>query len=181
MLNITQLQTLKAFIIQDPVLSLKPNNSDGHFDIAVELNKVASPDFFVWATNANTQSIYDSIVWANLTPSQAQDGTQAWANKALLCQGKQFNIQTLLQGRETLNAANTNVRAGLQDALTAIPSKSDGTNQSAGWANVHLAMQRKATVIEKIFAVGTGSSASPAIMQVEGQISTIDVEAARNS
>lgn len=181
MLNTTQLQILKAYINADPVLSLAPMNSDGDDTIAKELNKLATPDFFVWSSNVNTQNIYDAIIWANMTPSQVPDGTQAWLNKTMLCQSKQFNLQTILSGRETINASKTNIRAGLQDALTGIPSKTDGSNQAAGWAAVQLCMQRKATVLEKVFATGTGSTASPAVMDVEGSIDYTQVGVARNS
>ena len=46
-----QLTTLKTAILADPVLAAMPMNTDGDYDIATALNKLASPAFTVWATN----------------------------------------------------------------------------------------------------------------------------------
>ena len=127
-LTAQQNTTLKNFIAADPVLSTFPANGDGDFEIATRLNQLASPAFQVWNSKVQANDIYDAIIWANLTPAQANDGSQAWLNRTMLCQSKQINIQTLLQGREIINAAKANLRAGLQDSLTAIPSTSTGTN-----------------------------------------------------
>jgi hypothetical protein len=68
-----------------------------------------------------------------------------------------------------------NWRNAFQDALTALPSKADGTNQAAGWAAVQTAMQRNATVAEKVLATGTGTAASPADIGWEGAVSVFDI------
>lgn len=180
MLNTTQLQTLKAYIAADPVLSLEPMNGDGDYNIAKALNQIVAPAFQVWSSNVRTQDIFDAIIWANLTPAQTVDGTQAWLNRTMLCQSKQFNLQTILTGRETIDATKVSIRNGIQDALTGLPSKTDGTTQGAGWAAVQLILQRTATVAEKIFATGTGTTASPATVVITN-ISSGDVNSARNS
>jgi hypothetical protein len=184
-LTLSQLQTLKADIAADPTLNTIPNNGDGNDAIAKAYAVVPSPDFFVWATDVPVQTIYDSIVWANLTPSDAPDGTQLWMNRALACQGKQFNVQILLQGQTRINGAKVNVRAGLQDALSNIPSGAAGAQVSAGWVPVRTALARKANRLEKLFANvsgGNGSTAATAAtMVVEGFISYSDIEQARNS
>ena len=176
-----QLATLKAEIDADPALSALPNTADDAFTIAAALNSTATPDFFVWQTSIPTQTIFDAITWSNFTPVDAPDTTQTWANRALACQGKQFNVQTILMGRETLNPSKANIRAGLQDALTAIPSGVAGASKSGGWAAVQAAMQRKATRCEKILATGFGTSASPALLGFEGSVSYQDVLDARNA
>ncbi|MES2323279.1 MAG: hypothetical protein V4633_13525 [Pseudomonadota bacterium] len=181
MMNNAQLLLIKAEIVADPVLNARPNTSDGADAIATALNLAASPDFFVWQTSMPTQSLFDAIVWANLTPSGAPDGTATWTNLALACQGKQFNIQTMLTGRESINPSKVNIRTGLQDALTQVPSGAAGASRSAGWTTVQIAMQRKATRAEKVLATGTGTAVSPALLGFEGQVSYQDVLDARSA
>lgn len=184
-LTSAQLAAVKADILASGDLNANPNNADGNFAIAALYNQLASPDYFVWQTSVPVDAIADAIVFANMTPAQAPDGTQAWANRALQCQGKQFNLQNLLLGKSSINAAKANIRAAFQDCLTQLPSKSDGTNQAAGWVQVQLAMSRKATRVEKLLvnagAGGNGTQATPSTMGYEGAISYTDVEQARNS
>lgn len=184
-LTLAQYQTLKADIVAN--FPGAPTTADQNFAIAAFYNAVPSPDFFVYRTNVPVQDIYDQIQWAKMTPSDAPDGTAAWTNRSLACQGKQFNLQLLLQGaQQTINAAKSNVRAGLQDALTNVPSGAAGVTQAAGWVGVRdVAMARKATRIEKLFAdtsVGNGgTAATAATMVLEGAVSTTQIDVARNS
>jgi len=175
----TQLSAIRAVIDADPALSARPQTDDDAFFIAGALNQPADPDFMVWQTSTPTQNVFDAINWANMTPADAPDTTATWTNRALACQGKQFNLQTLLQGRESINSSKASIRAGLQDALTNLPSGAAGASRSGGWPAVQAAMQRKATRAEKALSTGTGSSASPAVMGYEGWITYIDVLAAR--
>jgi hypothetical protein len=127
-------------------------------------NANAVPDYFVWNPSTSTKDVMDAITWANLTPADAPDGTAAWTNRALACQGKQFNVQTMLVGRDTIDATKANLVAGLQDALTNVPSGVSGASKSGGWANVKIALTRKATRLEKLFATGNGTAANPSLM-----------------
>lgn len=176
-----QQATLKADILADPVLSEKPMNSDGAYDIAAAYNLPAAVDYYVWKTSISTSDVFDQITWANFTPQDAPDGTQAWANRSLACQGKQFNVQTILTGRESINPSKANIRAGLQDALTGLPSGASGANKNGGWANVNAVLYRKTNRIEKLLATGSGTTVSPSLLGYEGSISYQDVELARNS
>lgn len=146
--------------------------------VAIFYNNIATPDFFVWHTAVRVDGIFDAILWANFTPADAPDGTVAWTNRSLACQGKQFNLQTMLQGRITVDAARPNWRIGLQDALTALPSGVAGASRSGGWAAVQLLLSRKATILEKLFAIGVGTIASPAFMNLEGLLNPSDVQQA---
>lgn len=127
-------------------------------------NADASPDYIVWNPSTSTKDVMDAITWANLTPADAPDGTAAWTNRALACQGKQFNIQTMLVGRDIIDATKANLVAGLQDALTSVPSGASGTTKSGGWANVKVALTRKASRLEKLFATGNGTASNPSLM-----------------
>lgn len=184
MMTSAQLATLKADILADGTLNAFPNNSDGNTAIAAIYNAAASPNYFVWRTDVPVQDVYDQIAWANLTPTDAPDTTQQWLNRAMQCQGKQFNLQILVQGQSRINAGKLNVRAGLQDALTNVPSGVSGALVSAGWVNVRdNALARKATRVEKLFASGgTGATAqNAATMGFESPLSYQDVTDARNS
>lgn len=181
MLTSAQLVIIKAAIAADPVLNALPNTPDDAFTIAAAMNATASPDYFVWQTSTSTQVIFDSIIWANLTPSDAPDSTVDWHNRSLACQGKQFNLQTILTGRDSINSSKANIRAGLQDALTSLPSGTAGASRQAGWTAVQTAMQRKATRAEKLLATGTGTTASPATLGYEGQLSYQNILDARSS
>lgn len=185
MLTTPQKATLKAAILADQDWASFPNDTDGNYNLATLLSTDAAPNFWVWSTSADVQAIKDAVVWSALTPSDAPDGTQAWANRSLQCQGKQFNLQLILPMSGTMNATNANVRAGLQDALQGVRSGPAGASQDAGWAAVRNAMARKASNVEKVFAdtaLGNGSTrALCATMTWEGPISADDVQQARNS
>lgn len=162
-----------------------PATSDGNIAVADFYNRTASPAFFVYRPSVPVQELYDAITWANLTPSAAPDTTQQWANRSLACQGKQFNLQTILIGSQgALNAAKANVRAGLQDALTGIPSGTGGATQAAGWVAVRdTVLARSASWVEKLFSAG-GNGSTPAqagTMGLEGPITAGDIDAVRNS
>ena len=42
-----QLSTLKAYILADPVLAVKPMTMDGAYEIAEVINQVTTPDYIV--------------------------------------------------------------------------------------------------------------------------------------
>lgn len=190
MLLTSQLQTLKADILADPVLAAKPNSADGNAEIARLYNLVAAGPFFVWATNVLVGSIYDAITWASLTPNDpvptdTQLNALIWQSRALMCQAKQFNLQILLQGLTTISGAKAKLRNGLMDALQNVPSGNNGTAKDAGWTAVQIVLTRSATRVEKLFSdksAGNGAVVTtPATMVVEGAITGADVEASRAS
>lgn len=134
--------------------------------------------FSVYRTTTDVDSIFDAIQWVNLTPADNPDGTAAFTNIALACQGRQFNIQTMLVGRTFINSSKNTVRKGLQDALTNVPSGAGGALVNAGWSFVKQAMTRLANRYEAIFATGTGTSGSPGDLGVEGDPSIGEIGAA---
>lgn len=191
-LTSAQYATLKAYIAANNDLSSQPSNADGSFEIARLLNLDASPDFFVFRSNVTPQEIFDQVTWANYTPQDTPDNTVTWSNRSLACQGKQFNLQIILQGQSSINAGKINIRAGLNDATTNLPSGASGASRSGGWASILNILRRKATRCEKIFAVQTsgvgvtggdalGATTNPALLVFEGSISADDVQRARES
>lgn len=165
----TQNDTLKTFILGDSRFDTSIPGIDPAYAIADLLATFDAVPFQVWRTQTNVNDIYDNVVWANFTPANPTIGDLDYTNRALACQGKQFNLQTLLY-HESVNTSKTGIRAGLQDALTQIPSGAAGATKSGGWTNVLLVIQRPANILEKLFAVGTGTAALPATMEVEGRL-----------
>lgn len=155
-----QLATLKAYILADPVLSAKPLNSDGAYDIAQLLDQPASPDFIVWRTAVPIDDIM-------------RNGMN-WARVDNLSVGK-ARIWDWMSRLGTINPSKANIRAGID--ATWIGTAAD----LAVRATVYTHCKRKATKAEQLFATGTGSDADPAVMTVEGLLSWSDVEQARNS
>jgi hypothetical protein len=149
------------------------------------LNASAAGPWYVYRTNMPKAEVQNAVAYANMTPAQAipasGDALQIWIAKALLAQGKQFNLQNLLMDSDTLNFALPNIRAGIQDSLTALPTKADGTTQTGGWNVLQNLISRASTVAEKLLSTGTGSQAVPATMGFEGSITPQDVIDAYNS
>lgn len=134
--------------------------------------------FSVYKSTTQVDAIFDAIQWKNMTPADNPDGTAVFTNIALSCQGRQFNIQTMLVGRDFINSSQNTVRKGLQDALTDVPSGAGGALVNAGWSAVKQAMTRLANRYEAIFATGTGTSGSPGDLGVEGDPSIGEIGAA---
>lgn len=170
--QIAQLQALKAAILADAsIASLVAAGATGA--IAEYLRGDSS--FVVWRSQTPASDVFNAVAWAALTPTDPPDGTQQWLNRAMLCQGKQLNLQILLQGNPFIASAKQKIRDGFQDALTAVPSGAGGATQTAGWSAVRLAMQRVASKYEQIFATGVGSAAIPGALVVEGVCSDYNV------
>ena len=131
--------------------------------------------FVVWKTSVPTGDLFDAIIWANLTPSPAPDGTAAWTNRSLACQGRQFNLQTILTGRESINPSKARIRNGLQDALVDVPSGNNGNARQGGWDQLVALMYRSAWRGEALYATGVGTTVEPGTLVYEGTISIDDV------
>lgn len=157
-LTTQQLATLKAFILADPVMSQLPNTSDGSYAIADLLNKMAQPAFIVWKTDVSVDEIM-------------RNGMD-WARVDNLSVGK-ARIWEWLGRLGTINASKVNVRAGID--ATWVGTAADLAVRAA----VYVHCKRSATVLEKLFATGTGSDASPATMMIEGVIGYQLVDEAR--
>lgn len=163
MLTPAQQATLKAYIEADGTLNALPHNSDGAFAIAEALKADASPDFIVWRT---------SVAEREFTDDTSGEGT-TWSWPAFIARsvGEQAGWTAMFRNG-TINAAKANVRQGFADIFS-------GAANSAPAQRTHCAAigKRKANRLEKLFATGTGSTASPATMAVEGDLSWSEVRA----
>ena len=163
-----QLQTLKADINAKYAAQWAAQDIAG---IAAAYNTPTT--FVVWRTSVPVDEINDAIVWSNLTPADAVPTSDVlaaavWQNRSDVCQGKQFNLQLIFAQRGAIPGTKSNIRAGLQDALTNIPSGANGALQTAGWAQVRLVLQRVVNAGERLYATGTGTQATPGTVVVEG-------------
>lgn len=147
MLTNEQSQALKTYVESDPVLNLIPHTYDGAYALAEALTNDASPAFVVWRTSVSAEEIMSNgFIWT------AVDALTA---------GK-ARIWDWMTRYGTLNPSKLNVRQGLTDCFGAASAMATGILP-------HL--KRNANVFEKLFATGTGTTANPATMTIEGSLS----------
>lgn len=159
-----------------------PRNADNAFAVANWYNQAASPAYVVWR-DLPMEAVLNLITFANMTPADAVPTTpdlsvQVWMARSLSCQGKQFNLQNLINGRTTAPMKKANYRAALQDCLTNIPAGAAGALLAANWVGVRDGAKFSATNAEKLLATGAGTSAAPSDLAFEGPVSDADVRQA---
>jgi hypothetical protein len=181
MLSPQQLAAIKADILANPDLNGQAPGPDGAGEIAALYNAAAVPDYFVWRTTTPVADVENAINWANLTPADVPDASAVYTNRALACQARQFNLQMLIQGKTNIATGRPNVRGGLQDALTDLPSGAGGGVRAGGWVALKAAISRQATRAEKLLigAGGGGTAANPGVLGFEGRLTYQDIEQAR--
>lgn len=135
-----------------------PNGSDGNAAVAGWYSQTAAPDFQVWRTDISKDEIDQAVDWVEVV---------ALTTNNLLS----FQI---LKDQSKVNGANASIRTAFGQIFPA------ATKPNTNAALLALA-KRPARFIEKLFAAGTGTVASPATMAYEGQVTSNDVLAARNS
>lgn len=140
-------------------------------EAAAQYNAAASPDFWVWKTKVTKDE---------LTNSTSVDGTTFnWTGAGFITrsQGERDAWRELFNGSNSVNPSLPQVRQAFSDIF------SGGTAPApANRTHLTTVSRRKATRGEKLFATGTGSTASPAVMGAgaEGLISASNVSEARN-
>lgn len=179
-----QLVTLKAAIAADQTLAAQPMSGSGTMAIVEAMNAAASPDFPVWRTECPAAAIFDAITWDKYTPTDAPDGTAVYTNRLLSVQTKQMNLQNMLTGRTSIDMTKANIRAGLRDAVIALPTGASGAATTAGGvsgATVLTACTRLGRRIEKVLTTGSATTGSTTanLMGYEGAVSVDDVQQAR--
>lgn len=193
MLTTAQYASLKADILANSDMNTQPVSSAGAFAIAALYNVASTTD--VWRTDASVSAITDAINWSVFTPVDAMPAADSasgnaaihqYSGRLLAIQTKQINLQSMLQGRTTVDASKANLRAGLRDAVTGLPAGASGAAISAGGAGgvtVLNAMIRKATRYEKLFATTTATTGAVTanLLVLEGAVSVDDIQAARES
>lgn len=159
-LSTQQLAALKAAILANPAWAQQPMTSDGAEVIASQLNAPAAPSFIVWRTSVSQDEImqngFDWVRVDNLSVGKARIWEWMFSNDA-----------------RAINPSKANVRAGIDECWKGTAA------DLAVRAAVYVHCKRGATVLEKIFATGTGSDQSPATLTFEGSVSYSEVRDAR--
>jgi hypothetical protein len=157
-LTTAQLQAIKADIAANPDLAALPNNGDGNQAVANLYNALASPTFIVWKTAATLNQVKEKF-----------DGSEL----AGLTTANTSRLQTVaLYSPMGVNPSLASTRVFFADVFS-----TGGITAAALLA----LWKRSALRIEKLFATGTGSDASPATLVVEGTINGSQILDARNS
>ena len=157
MLTQEQLALLKADILADPILSQWAATGYMASEIADAYNQAASPEWVVWKTAVD--------------PVEIMTNGMDWTRVDNLSVGK-ARIWDWMTRLGTFNAAKANIRAGID--ATWVGTAAD----LAVRAMVYTHCKRPASRGEKIMSTGAGSTALPATMGYEGNMTYQDVEAA---
>jgi hypothetical protein len=158
-----QYPALRADIAASADLAVLPNTVAGAQTVAALYNKVAAPKWVVWRTEVVVRDLYALPAWN-------------WSAVNDLYIGKQRVWNWLIGTGGTLDPSLASTRAAIDLVWD------DGTPQStAQRATVYSVSKRRATRVEKLFAVGAGTPDSPATMTFEGTLDYEDVINARNT
>jgi hypothetical protein len=168
-LTLGQKQALKAAIDASEV-SAQPNNDTGNAVVRDAFNALANPAYWVWRTSVSRAEIYnkpspDATFWDWTTyKGQSVAEQNAW-------------VQMFMGDAADFSQAN--LRAGIGKIFGAA---------NAQTAHCLAMGRRQATRFEKLFAVDTpgssaarGTTADPDTLTLEGALTVINVEEARNS
>lgn len=152
----TQQQTaLQASILADPALAALPQGNPSALQIANAYNAAASPTFVLWRSDVSSVEIGNAWV-----------GTDIDGMSALNMQRLQLLLASSPQGVFDLRRSDR--RAGFENPF--------GTNVNNGSrVAMRAAWKRNASRLEKLFASGTGSDASPAISTFEGSVTYSEI------
>jgi hypothetical protein len=161
-LQLAQYAALKSYIQNDATLNAFPNTPDGNFEVARLLNLDAAPAF---------------VVWKSSIPTSALSTTLSYVAIGALTTNNQQQLQIFIQ----LNPQNFNPSL---DARSFFTTTFAGALAGGGQATrdaLDALYRRNCSVIEKIYATGTGTTVSPATLVFEGKVSITEVQSARSS
>ena len=146
MLTTAQLVTLKADVIANPDTNLL--YTDGNLQGLADLyNAEALPAYTVWKTSVPTREVKTAFLWTEYIGRSA-------------CERDAFQF---MLSNGVINPADANVRQGIADIFS-------GPSGAQSRTNLLAIGKRSASRLEKLFATGTGTVASPSTMTVEGVI-----------
>jgi len=156
-LTAPQMTTLRNDILADPALNTLPQGNNSALTIA----NAYSADVAAW------------IVWrSNVTQDElgnAWNGTDIDGMSSLNMQRLQLLLASSSSG--VFDMRRTDRRAGFENPFGANVNGASRVAMRANW-------KRTGTRLEKLFATGTGTDASPAITTVEGVVNYHDINLA---
>jgi hypothetical protein len=155
-LTTEQAAAFKTDVEADQVLNALPPSADSAFAIADAYRLAASPAFIVWRTSVQLDEIMQNgFDWTrvnNLNVGNARIWEWLFDNEARI-----------------INPSRPNVRAGIEECWKGTAA------DLAVRAAVYTHCKRAANRLERLFATGTGSDASPGTMVIEGGLNYLDV------
>jgi hypothetical protein len=164
MLTTTQETTLKAYILATPAYSSFVAVQDWN-SIATDLALDYSPAFFVWKTSVNLDEIMQNGFDWTQVDNQTVGKARIWE--------WMFNNQN-----RTIDPSKANVRAGIDESWKGTAA------MLAVRTSVYGHCKRAANKLEKLFAIGAGTEASPSTLAigdsgyVEGPIHWAEIQQA---
>lgn len=155
--------------VQIKNLAKTPDNAVA---IASFYNQPASPDFYVWRTKV-TEDEFVSTTGVDVANGNAATNWD-WTGAGFITrsQGERDAWARIFRSGYC-NPSLSNVRQAFSDILSGATAPAPANRN-----HMLVIAKRKASWLEKLFATGTGSFASPALMAVEGPISGADVSLA---
>lgn len=159
-LTTSQAATLRTAILADPALTQYV--ADRRDDLIAEYyNAPASPAFIVWRTDVRSEEI-----------GNAWSGTDIAGMSSLNMQRLQLMLASAPAGVFDMTRADR--RQGFEDPF--------GTNQNnASRVAMRAVWKRALNRVERLFASGTGSDATPGTTTFEGTVSTNDIAGILNA
>jgi hypothetical protein len=157
-MNLTPAQaiTLKTFVEGNSAFNSIPRTGDGVFALRLLLENVAVPDFIVWK----------SIV----TQDEIMMNGMDWTRIDNLSIGKARIWEWMFDNQnKSINPSKPNIQTGINTVWVGTQADLDVR------AQVYIHCKRQATIIEKLFATGTGTTASPGNMVFDGDVSYSDL------
>lgn len=162
-LTTAQAATLKTAILAetDPEFVTYRTNGQNN-QMAEWFNRPASPDYFVKRTTLSRQEI--------ITGTSDDGTTFSWAGGAYITrsQGERDAFREMFNSTGTVNPSLPSIVAAFNDIFS-------GAGGAANRAHITAMSRRLATRVEKLFASGAGTNASPSTMAVEGAIDDRDI------
>lgn len=153
--------------------------------IAAWYNLTANPAFFGNYSQVPLSTVRGAISWKKLTSNVTMPASPSTDVAALTwinaCLSMQANLELLIGTSPSgvLDATQRNIWQGLQDALSAVPSKAGGVTQDAGWATLQPLLCRTGSNAEKLFADTTNGNGSTNLLAAsfvfEGTLSGVEV------
>lgn len=146
-----------------------PNGSDGNTCVAAQYNLNAAVAFWVWRTAVSKDEYLGST---------SVDATVfAWTGTGYITrsQGERDAFNALFNAEGLVNPSRANVRQAFTDIFSGAtaPAPANRTHMST-------VSRRLTTRGEKLYATGTGSTAVPGMLVVEGALSSDTIQVARN-
>ena len=161
MLTDAQKATLKAAILAETDSTLvEERDAGGMGEVAEWYSGVASPTFTVWKSTVTSREVMNSVTFS---------GAGGFIQRT---QGERDAFMMLI-ANGGIEPWRSNIRQAFSDIFSG-----SGTGAPETRAALLALSKRPALRIEKVFATGTGSDASPATLVWEGGIDGTDISAA---